>query len=348
MALGTPNLQAISPFSALTLKTISFLYGSGDVVFKNNIVITNNSTNVVVYNQEQTTLLYQHMLPINTLINGVIYKIKVRIANEIGTYSSFSDEIIFKCLSNPTLSITNLLSVNSSYFEFQGSFLQSEGDTLKSYQFLLYDSNSVQIGASIVKYDGLLKHGFAGLQDNINYKIALKIDTNGGILYTSSLFSFAVEYVSPQIPAFLQLENITTTGQVKITTNIIRIDANIPDGTTYTYINNEEIDLKSSQLEYTQGINFNGNFTLKIYIRDIFDLNTFFTLYGENDTDSSKSRIELKRNGNKIYVDKNVYNNQIYQIYQEMSLTDLNNINQQFIIWLQQEDNLLSLKIELM
>ncbi|MBZ9622840.1 hypothetical protein G9F71_008240 [Clostridium sp. FP2] len=336
--MGRPQLLSTSPFPSNTQKLLKFLYSNGEQAVKNNLVAVNNSTGVVEYNQEQTTFNFNHTLLPNLLTNGSIYKIKIRVADKDNNWSDFSDEILIIVLSMPALGIVNLFSVNLSNYSFQGSLTQSEGDILSSYKFILYDRNGLLIGASVTKTDGLLQHSFVGLSDNEQYKIEMAVVMKSGMTNTTGLLNFSVNYITPQIASSLILENLFDKGQIKITTNIIRIEAKTPTN-PYIYIENEKIDLRNNIITYNKGISISNDFDAKMYGYNLVDNSEFYIMCGENDTDSAKHRIILKRIGSKIYCNK-IVGAINYSIYTDFDMSDP---NKKIVIGLQQIDDLLNL-----
>jgi hypothetical protein len=348
MSLITPILQSISAFDKSKIQEFTFFVNSGDQVVANRLVIARNDNNTVVYDQVQTTFQLKHILPINTLVNGIEYKANIYTRNASGQESQVSNTILFKCFTTPTVMFTNLVAdqiVNSSNYEFQISYSQSEGEQLESYQFLLYNVNDELEGASIVKRDGLLKHTFSGLKDNSQHKIKAKIQTVNGMTKETESILFTVEYITPTIAAAIYLENLPNLGRVKLSSNIINITAT-SNPNPPTYINNEEVDLRNdgNYVEFDEGFKITGDFTLRIWVGDLKENEVFLVLYGLNDTDSSKQRIEISYRNGRIYVDK-IYGFLTYHVESEIILPTLTSDNTVFV-YLQSINNLLNLSAQ--
>lgn len=346
MALTTPILQNIDAFDSHDEQIFKFYSSGGDQVYSNRLVIKNNADNSIVYEQVQTTFKFEHTLPSNTLTNGTQYNAQVFTRNINEDESEASNTILFYCFSIPIVTITNLGGgiINSSSYKFNGNYQQNEGEELESYIYYLYDNNEDLIAASSTKYDNLLEHTFSAFKDNYIYKINLKVTTVNGMTAESGIQTFSVNYTKPPISAVILLENIPDQGCIKINGDIINIEG-ISSSDSPIYINNEMLDLVSdgSVVNFDKGFNLEGDFTLKVWMKNPINRQTFLGLYNQNDTNDNPKRIELKYFDDRIDVYKTV-GSQIYYIYSDTIITP--NSDDVVFIWLQRKGNLLTVKAE--
>ena len=92
MALVTPIVNNIPAFDATESMTMTFTANGGSQVVKNEIQIINNATNVVVYTNTVTTYSLGQIIPANTLVNGIYYKVAFRTYdawNDVSEWSNF-------------------------------------------------------------------------------------------------------------------------------------------------------------------------------------------------------------------------------------------------------------------
>jgi len=276
MSLLKPSIPQFSPFDATKDYTLNFLIdSSSDQCFGNRIIIKNNSTNVTVYDNITTSFLLQHLILKNTLQNGIIYKITVAYFNLSGTYSSFSDGTIFKCLATPVVSISNITSqevIASNTFTPQGSFSQVNGDTLSTYEYYLYDGNGVLLQSSPTLFylpNLVCEYTFTNLTNDEKYGLSLHTMSTNGVEVDTDVVYFTVSYIAPTFSGVLDLINLPEKGAVEVQSDAIQIIGKVTG--TFNYQNGEWIDLTEGVLSFnnTQGMAVFSNFSLKIFVKNI-------------------------------------------------------------------------------
>lgn len=207
MALTKPILYSVNSFDATKSFTFTFSSVGGDQVVSNTLVITNQVTGAIAYNATQSTLSYVHVVPANTLSNGVTYNAYVITQNSAGENSAESNTIQFKCYASATLTFTNIPDgniVNNSEFSFEATYQQSEGDSVANYIFNLYDAQGVKVATSGLQYltsasspPTVLSYTFQGLADNTSYSIECVVQSVGGATATTGRVQITVSYESP-------------------------------------------------------------------------------------------------------------------------------------------------------
>lgn len=348
MALTTPYLVniPIKAFDSTQDKEFEFMSIGGSQVVKNELEIQDNDTNLQVYLKQDITFQLKHNIVANTLINGKQYKVRVRTYDINNNVSEWSRWELFRCYSTPQISVTNLGEglINSTNYEFKGSYTQLQGEEIESYKFFLYDMNDSLIAASTQQYSSDIKHSFSGLKDDGEYKIELTVETLHGMVVSTGKLYFRVNYITPQIGAAIILENIHKDGTIKITSNIIDIVGK--SNHEVTYIDGEMADLRTNGrwIKFDEGFSINKDFTLKLWCKDLRNDNTIFLeMYGEKHTNNTPYKIQLSYHLNRIHLYKIISNQRYYLYSQELSplADDL------FYIWIQKKDNLIDLKCDL-
>lgn len=142
--LNKPQLYIESgyAFDARYDREFKYLWSSGNnQSIANTLIIRDNETNSIVYNNKQETLLLKHILPANTLQNGKTYNVSIQVFDRDGKASELSDTLIFKCYTTPTISLNviNEQVIRNSSYLFIINYEQIEGEELQYYSLELYD-----------------------------------------------------------------------------------------------------------------------------------------------------------------------------------------------------------------
>lgn len=273
MALS-PILTSKTPFDSTVSTTFSFTY-SGNQPQKNRLIIKKASDNTTVYDNTETTMQMYHTLIANTLTDGINYTAQLSVFDTNNVESPLSNTILFSCLSTPSFSFSNLTAsqtINNSYYEFQLSYSQTQGELLSSYELYLYDSSQKQLNQTGLLYDvNNLKYTFANFIDKTEYYIRATGETVNGISLDTGLIAFNIAYTTPSMFAITQLDNLPESGQLKFTCNMKSITGT-SNPSTPTYINNEKIDLTSSgsYALFNENFSIANDFTLETIASDFY------------------------------------------------------------------------------
>lgn len=279
MPLTRPTLNAMVAFDATQQQIFTFtVRGASAQIVSNTLTIRNNSTNDIVYQEEQQTFRYEHTLAAGTLTNGTYYNATVLVSDNEGNTSSESIPIQFWCYTTPVLEFTNIPTDNiipNASFTFQFSYTQTESEALNSYTLALYNSSQLQIATSGVQYpvDGTPPYNgsytFAGFEDNTVYYVQISGVTIEGTVVTSALHQFTIQYTRPDLFTLIELSNNCEGGYINISSNLILIEGTSnPDPPKY--IDNEEVDLtdEGSYVEWTQGYSITGDMKVGLWFRN--------------------------------------------------------------------------------
>ena len=286
MALTAPILDTISPFDAAFAYTLRFASYGGDQVVRNKLVISNAATNAVVYDAQVESFLFQHIIPAGILVNGVSYRASVQTGNAMNEWSAASNNIVFKVSTTPVVSVTNVSSglVNNQSFSFVGSYSQAEGELLESFRFNLYSQNDILFKAGDAVYGtptgsyGALSYMFDGMQNNSGYFIELMVRTVSGMEVVTPKYFFTVQFFQPIIENVVHLENIPEQGGVMVSTQVVRLIWEHLRGDVF-FEADEWVNLKNGAIYIEDGFDLNGDFTLKLWVKDIPEEVNFLSLY---------------------------------------------------------------------
>lgn len=283
--LTTPIINNIKPFDATHNYDLTFNVYGGNQVTANRVLIEKVVDGTVVYNVKIESFQFKHSIPANTLQNGTQYRVKVKTYNINNEESEYSDSILFYCFSNPTVRIINIKDglVGNSSYEFEGSYSQAENELAQSYRFYFYDSNEVLLSSSKEKFDSDFKYKFDGMENNEHYFVELKVYTVNGIVATSGLIPFDVNYYRPLFHTTVVLEDISRQASVKINARILNIEGQIGKQ-PISYEDGEWINLKDGMVYFDEenGFLVTGDFTLRMWLKDIEEYKEFLIMYSKN------------------------------------------------------------------
>jgi len=351
MAVLKPTITIISNFDATQAYTLNFnLDPSTDQCFGNRIIIKNNSTNVVVYDHITTSFLLQSVIPSGILVNGTIYKITVAYFNLSGTYSSFSDGTIFRCLSTPVVSISNITTnqiVASNNYTPLGSYSQAQSIAIQTYEFYLYDGNGILLQSSPTLFyspSNTIQYQFTNFINNTQYGFSLHTMSTSGVEVDTTITYFTVQYIAPTFSGTLSLTNLDSQGAVQVQSNVVQVIGQIGSG-SISYQGSDWINLLNGMVSFdsTHGMSVFSNFTLGIYVKNILSDIPFITLV----TPLGKIELCWKSWNGCINATKTINGSlsSPYNIFgQNLSLTTSNEV----YIQLQQINNYMNLQYEVL
>ena len=326
--LTTPILYSQAAFDATQAHTFTFNVVGGEQVTQNKLVITNQSTSEIVYQAVQTTYKFEHILPANTLTNGVYYSAYIVTYNANGTASAQSNSIQFYCYSTPSFAFSNLpinnIITNSSY-NFQVTYNQAEGELLNSYSFTLYDAQKIQIATSGVQYVGsittpptIISYQFTGFIDKTSYYIRAIGQTAQGAQVDTGLIAISIIYTVPSLFSIIELSNNCSGGYVIVRSNLIEIGSE-SNPTPPNYVdNNTAVDVRGGgqYIEWNSVFELNGDFTASLWGRDFNENSNIITM-----TDDLGNNIIIRyrtNENNTVYADATVTNGDVvYYIYSD-------------------------------
>ena len=343
MALTTPILFSRVAFDAAVSQAFSFNVIGGDQVAQNRLVITDQSTNTVVYNQVQQTYSFQHNLPADVLTNGVYYSAYIITYNSNGDASPQSNSIQFYCYSTPRFEFTNLPSGNiipNSSFNFEVTYNQNEGELLDTYSFTLYDARQIQIATSGIKYVGssitpptIINYTFSGFGDKTNYYIKANGQTVQGTIIETPLISIDVVYTKPNIFSIIELNNNCNGGYISVKSNLIDIRSSSNPSPPVYVDNNTAVDARSQgrYVEWSSGFSLDDDFTVSLWGKNFNENSDIIKMVADNGN-SIVVRYRTNEDGT-VYADATVTNGTvIYYIYSDSIAAPINDQKVQF--WL--------------
>lgn len=262
-----PIVNKIDTFDPSLGYTFSFTY-SGNQSRSNRLIITDNDTNTIVYDNTVVTMRLEQSLPIpNVLKTNKQYSAQFQSIDSAGEASPLSDKLYFYCLKTPTFKFTNLVEkIENSSYEFIVEYQQDEGELLKDYEFILWSNGgAAEIDTSGVLFAPIgsdtLSYKFSAFDNNQIYYIQAVGTTVHGMTVDTGEVQISVSYLKPNQYSTFYAENDEANGIIRYFTNNVVIPYN---GTETFEFDNGKIILLSKKIYYDSGFNITGDFCIKI------------------------------------------------------------------------------------
>lgn len=261
-----PIVNKINTFDPALSYVFSFSF-SGNQSRSNRLVITDNDTNQIVYDNTVTTMRLEQILPAGTLSANKQYSAQFQSIDSNNEISPISDKAYFYCVSTPIFQFTNAIStIENSAYEFIVEYKQSDGESLKEYEFTLYseDTGEVVVSSGLLYASSgatSISYNFTSLENNKIYSIQVTGATVNGLSISTNKFQFRVEYIRPSQYSTFYAENDPLNGVIRYNTNICIIEYN---GEAVFDYDNGNIMLYDKPIYYDEGFLIEDNFCIKI------------------------------------------------------------------------------------
>ena len=310
---------------------------SGDIQVKYQVLIYDNSDDTLLHDSgEITSYSNAHIISGGIISNGNECKFKINIWNTSSDIAS-SDFEIFQTSSKPVVSLSISEVISSPNYLFEPSYSQAENVNLKSWRFIIYNENEVEIENSGIQTSQNFNYLINNLKSNYNYYVEVQVTSAKNITVTTGKIAFQVSYSSPEVALNLQANNHGKCG-IKLTWDVIQIIGKIAEG-SISYIDNDWIDLTNGQISFLDGFKIENDFILKIWLKNIPVETDFLKIVNEY------GDISLNYYNNKIHAFKNLYMGGIIPHF--ASNTFDMTAGDTVFIFMQQINNLIELKAQI-
>ena len=361
MALTRPILSSKSAFDATQAETFIFtVTGSSAQITANKLVIRDQSTNAIVYQEKQETFKYQHIVNAGNLTNGTYYNAVIYTYDASGNESPASIPIQFWCYSTPIAQITNIPAtgdIDNASFTFSFTYQQAEGEKLNIYVFNLYNATRQLISTSGELYATNGEppftgtYTFAGFENNGTYFVEVTGRAIQGSTFTSALYRFNVRYSYPDIFTLIDLKNNCDKGYISVISNIT-----IVEGTSNPippiFIDGKEVDLRKTGdwVKWNEGVHITGDYLARIWVRDPNPGTTIAKF-----SNTSNQRVEITymegwkdetEQDKKAYFEAYVTQNSGVTYYIYSNFMEILPDTEYYNVWFTNKNNIYELKIQ--
>ena len=282
----SPILLNSLPFDATKEHTLQFTY-SGSQVFAHRVVVKNNATNEVVYDQKTSAMSLIATIPADTLTNGNTYNFQVSVFDHEDVESPLSNVVILKCFLTPTfelVGITDSMIVRNSYLDATINYsCEDTTEPLNAYTVIVYDSTTTTvIYDSGTRYlgDGLTVQ-ITGLMDDTTYNIRATGQTISGMELDTGIIQVMCDYLKPDLFLAFRADNLCDEGTVRLSSNFVLIEGE-SDPEELIYIDDDKVNLLNGEKVWFDKGYVADNYTLEIVAESIPDFATILNLNMSN------------------------------------------------------------------
>lgn len=259
--MAKPIIQRITPFDATKDYEI-ILSWMGNRSHANRILIYDNATNILVFDDIISTFELKHTIPAHTLQNSKKYYIQAQTYDSENIPSALSNKVLFYTFTTPDFYFKNLNEIiENSSFTANIYYYSKDFENISKYVFYLYDSSKKQLLESNEMTDDNINYTYKGLNnDTVYYVRCIGVTVNGMELDTGYI-KITVKYENPNKYACIYATPIPSQGCIQVSTNIIIIQYNGTED--FNYINGM-IDLRNKTLYYNNDFLIKNDFTVII------------------------------------------------------------------------------------
>ncbi len=262
--MAKPYIQKIIPFDANMDYEISLSW-TGNRAHANRIIIYDNDSNTILFDDLVSSFALKHTIPAYTLTNGKKYVIQAQTYDVENIPSPLSDKVLFYTFETPAFYFNNLPEngrITNASFSASLFYHSSDWEDIGTYVFSLYDSTKKLLLSSSPLTDSFdISYTYRGLENNTVYYIRCTGVTVNGMELDTGYQEITVKYENPNAYSRIYSTSIPSQGCVQVATNLIIIQYNGTESFEYP---DGMIDLRDKTLYYDEGFLIENDFTLLI------------------------------------------------------------------------------------
>lgn len=262
--IAKPTIAKISPFDANMDYEITLLW-MGSRAHANRIIIYDNDTNNVVFDDTVSSFSLKHTIPGCTLKNNKKYTIQAQIYDVENIPSALSNKVLFYTFVTPDFYFEDLSEhpvISNSSFTATIHYYSEDWEEISKYKFYLYDASRKQLLQSIEMTDDYdISYTYKGLDNNTIYYVRCTGVTVNGMELDTGYVEITVKYENPNTYARIYAAPLPSQGCIQVASNLIIIQYNGTDEFDYA---DSMIDLRDKTLYYDKGFLIENDFTVII------------------------------------------------------------------------------------
>lgn len=262
--MAKPIVRKIEPFDADKDYEIELSW-TGNRAHANRIIIYDNDTNNIVFDDMVSTYALTHTIPAYTLTNGKKWVIQAQIYDQENIASALSDKVLFYTFETPDFYFKNLPDdhkITNASFTASIYYYSPDWEDISTYIFYLYDASKKQLLESNALTDTSdISYTYRGLENNTAYYIRCVGTTVNGMVLDTGYTAINIYYENPNTYSRIYTTSLPSQGCVQVASNLIIIQYNGTD--SFEYIDGM-IDLRDKTLYYDEGFLIEDDFTVII------------------------------------------------------------------------------------
>lgn len=260
--MARPILNKIQPFDANKDYEISISW-TGNRAYANRIIIRDNDSNSVLFDDTVSTFALKHKIPAYTLTNGKSWIIEAQVYDEENIASALSEKVLFYTFATPDFYFENIpegSKITNASFAASVHYYSQDWENISSYNFYLYDATKKELFESNVYNDDTnISYTYRGLDNNTVYYFRCVGVTVHGMELDTGYVEVNVYYENPNTYARIYTTALPNQGCIQVASNLIIIQYNGTDEFEYQ---DGMIDLRDKTLYYDDGFLIENDFTL--------------------------------------------------------------------------------------
>ncbi len=280
--MARPIVNKIQPFDADKAYDISISW-TGNRAYANRVIIYDNKTNDIVFDDTVSTFDLTHTIPACTLKNGGVWVIEAQIYDEENIASALSEKVLFYTFETPAFYFDNLSEgekITGASFSASIYYASSDWENISSYHFYLYDSTKKELLKSNAFYDDAdMNYTYRGLENDTLYYIRCVGVTVHGMPLDTGYVEIHVKYENPNTYARIYTTALPNQGCIQVSSNLIIIQYNGTEEFTYQ---DNMIDLREKTLYYNEGFIIEDDFTILLRGKNLWQTADLLKM-GNND-----------------------------------------------------------------
>lgn len=235
--MAKPIIKTFAAPDATKPFTVGFVW-NGERAYYNRVMISDNKTNAVKYDQKIETYNLYQTIAANSLTNGGTWVVQVSVfyrnPNNTTEFieSELSDKVLFVTRTTPTFSFADLdptgeNKVGVANYQASIAYYSKENEPITDYYFYLYDASKKFLFKSDRFTDqSNLTYTFRSLDNMTNYFIRCQAITHHGIELDTGLVMIHVKYMNPSTYSRIYATPIPDRGCIEVGSNLIVIQNN--------------------------------------------------------------------------------------------------------------------------
>lgn len=280
--MAKPQIMRINPFDANKDCEITLSW-SGNRAHANRVLIYDNETNALVFDDIVSTYALKHTIPACTLTNGKKYVIQAQTYDVENIPSALSNKILFYTFATPDFYFEGLSEnaiISNSSFTATVHYCSDDWENISKYVFYLYDATKKQLLQSSEMTDANdISYTYKGLDNNTVYYIRCVGVTVNGMEIDTGYAEITVKFENPDTYARIYATPIPSQGCIQVSTNLVIIQYNGTEEFEYT---DGMIDLRDKTLYYDKGFSIEDDSTVIIRGTNLWQQADLLKMSNEN------------------------------------------------------------------
>ena len=203
---STDNLFYVnSEYTIPITGQLNILYTSLDTnnnyIYNGSIFVITDDTELIIYQNIVSTYNLTHVIPANTLTNGLYYKVAIRTYDILNNTSAWSNYQPFYCYTTPVISlnINEGQTINTSSYNIILTYNQIENEKIDYALIEIYNNNNILVSSSDNLYNSnfpplTLNYNILGLDNHSQYYVKATVITIQGTIIQTNNIRFYTNY----------------------------------------------------------------------------------------------------------------------------------------------------------